>query len=118
MLSKTHAKMTLRTDKLASLIKRELGRILLSEGYGESDGLLTITDVSVTADLSEAKVGISVIGRDARGVLKILNQNIYQIQGELNRHLVLRKFPRIIFAIDDRGQVAEKINKLIDASGT
>jgi ribosome-binding factor A len=105
--------MSLRTDKVNSLIKRELGRYLLHERYEEIKGLLTITAADVTPDMASAKVYFSVVGQDEEEVLKVLEKNIYEIQGNLNQKLVLRKVPRIKFIIDDSGKYAGHISNLI-----
>ena len=89
---------------------------MLAESYEGITGLLTIARVDVTADLSEANVYFSVVGQDEGEVLEILNSNIYEIQGFLNKKLFMRKLPRISFVIDQRSQVEERINKLIDTN--
>lgn len=105
--------MSHRTDKINSLIQREIGQYLQREGYEGIKGLLTITSADVTADLSEAKVYFSVIGQDEKEVEQILKQHIYEIQGFLNKRLTLRKVPRISFILDKSGEDAAYINDLI-----
>jgi len=106
--------MTKRIEKVNSLLKQQIGQILLEESYDDLTGIVTVTRVEVTADLSEVKVYISAVGQETDEVLEILNKNIYEIQGRLNKQLVMRKLPRIAFVPDERSQVAEKINQIMD----
>lgn len=89
---------------------------MLEESYDELTGMITLSRVIVTADLSEAKVYISVMEQDPVEALRVLKKNIYEIQGKLNKRLMLRKIPRISFLIDERSEVADRINRLIDES--
>lgn len=106
--------MTTRQEKVNSLIKRIVSEYLVHEGYEEITGLLTITDVDVSADMGQAKIYFSVIGQDDEEVLQILQNNIYDIQGEVNRKLVMKKLPRIKFYADRSGEYSDHIRQLVD----
>jgi ribosome-binding factor A len=57
--------MSIRTERVSSLIKEEIGAILIREYTDKAYGFITVTDVKVTADLKIAKVYFSVFGDPA-----------------------------------------------------
>jgi len=91
-----------RTERLAELIRRELGRIL-SGGLGDPRiGFVTLTRVEVSPDLTLAKVYLSVLDSPAkeRTTLQGLNSAKRRIRGELGDALNLRRMPEIAFFAD------------------
>ena len=82
--------------RMAQDMKRELIAII-----GEmkdpriTGGLLTVTRLDVTPDLDQAKVYISVMGREGR-------------------RMHIRKAPRFVFVADEGAAYAAHINKLLD----
>ena len=92
-----------RTERLAELIRRELGRIL-SGGLGDPRiGFVTITRVEVSPDLTLAKVHLSVLDpspANERTTLQGLNSAKRRIRGELGDCLKLRRMPEIAFFAD------------------
>lgn len=105
--------MSKRTEQVAALIQKELGEYLLGM---ELPAMTTISRVEVTADLKHAKVWITIFSEDLgmeQQVLKTLQSNIYDMQGELNRTLVMHHAPRIAFAVDNSLHYASRINELI-----
>lgn len=105
--------MTTRQEKVNSLIRREIAEYLRDEAYEGLTGVVTITEVDVTADLEQAKVYYSVLSQDPRQAGAILQSHIYEIQGMLNRKLRMRKVPRISFVPDFRGEYANAVGKII-----
>jgi len=109
MPSKNHGRM-------AQDMKRELIAII-----GEmkdprvSGGLLTVTRLDVTPDLDQAKVYISVMGRDggAEPVVKALNKASGHVRTEVSRRMHIRKAPRFVFVADEGAAYAARINKLL-----
>ena len=105
--------MTVRQDKVNSLLQREISAFLVEYKPEGITGLVTIIGVDVSPDLESAKVFFSVVGQDFEGVAEILQKNIYEIQGELLRKLIMRKVPRITFIPDHSGEYARRISDLI-----
>ena len=78
--------------------------------------LTTISKVEVSPDLKHSKVWISVFSdkpEDEREVLSVLNENIYDLQGEINRRFKSKIVPRITFQIDHSLKHASTINRLL-----
>jgi len=112
--------MKLRIIKVGELIKQEVGRIILEGVNFPEKVLVTVIKAKVSVDLRYADVFVSVFpsGKAVEEeVEKILNENVYDIQQELNKELSMRPVPKIRFRIDTSGQYVEKISKLIKKSG-
>jgi ribosome-binding factor A len=79
-------------------------------------GMVTVTGVSVTPDLGEATVYVSVLGgakkRDA--TLAGLESARGVLQGRINRELSLRRTPTLAFAYDEAVERGVRMTKLID----
>jgi ribosome-binding factor A len=79
-------------------------------------GLVTVTGVNVTPDLSEATVFVSVLGNEKRrrATLAGLTSAHGVLQARINRELKLRKTPTLAFAYDDAVERGVRMTKLID----
>ncbi len=79
-------------------------------------GLVTVTGVIVTPDLSEATVFVSVLGNEKRrrATLAGLASAHGVLQARINRELKLRKTPTLAFAYDDAVERGVRMTKLID----
>lgn len=103
--------MSIRTDKVSSVIQRLLGEQMQ---LLELPFLTTITKVEVTPDLKHCKVWISVMPAgeaNEKKILNILKENIYDLQGSLIHGLEMKIIPRVGFKIDH----AEEFNSHISA---
>lgn len=106
-------KNTNRIEKVNALIQQEVGRIL-QPYMGELGALVTISKVETSKDMRWAKVWISILGSDDEKVLKHLGQNMYDIQGELNRTMETKMVPRLQFFLDTSPRYAEHISNVIE----
>jgi ribosome-binding factor A len=79
-------------------------------------GLVTVTGVVVTPDLSEATVYVSVLGGDRkrRETLAGLASAHGVLQALINRELSLRRTPQLTFFYDDSVERGVRMTKLID----
>jgi len=104
-----------RIQRVNSLIKNELSQIFLKEVDFPKDVLVTITQVQVSSNLSQAKVYISVIPKQQIAqIFKILNRRIYDIQQKLNRRLKMRPIPRIKFVKEEKTVEAARVEELLE----
>lgn len=107
--------MTLRTDKVSELIKRELSKSILEEIEFPQNVVVTISKVEVTADLEDCRVLVSVIpDRKSKQILRILQKNIVVLQHTLNKKLVMHHLPKITFFPDFTEQKAYRLEALLD----
>ena len=56
--------MSLRSNRIAEQMKKELGDIITRKIKDPRVGFVTVTDVAVTGDLQQATVYISSLGND------------------------------------------------------
>ena len=89
---------TNRIAKVNSLIQHELG-LILHEFLSEHKGLTTISKVETSKDMKYSKVWISIFNGEDVAILKFLADNIYEIQGEMNKHFFTKVIPRIAFTL-------------------
>jgi ribosome-binding factor A len=107
--------MSIRTERLSSVIKRDLGKII-QKGYQRSGSFITITKVDVTPDLLIAKVMVSVYapGKDEDAIFAYLEDQKVNIRKELAdkiRHQV-RRIPELHLINDKTAEHVEKMEKL------
>ena len=104
-----------RTERLAELIRRELGKILTG-GLGDPRiGFVTITRVEVSPDMTLAKVHVSVMDSPAneRTTLQGLNSAKKRIRGELGDVLNLRRMPELAFFADPGVKQSIRISSIL-----
>jgi len=107
--------MTKRITQINELIQRELSQIVLREIEFSLDILMTITRVETSQDLEHAKIYISVIPEQkSEDIIRILNSQIYKLQGLLNRRLNIQPCPRIDFVEEKETVKADEIEKVLE----
>ena len=107
--------MTIKQQRLSNQIAKHLANIIQFEMKDPNLGLITITDVSVTHDLSLAKVYVMVSGNTKQKQLSLdaLDQARGFIRSSLAKELTTYKTPEIRFIYDDSLDKAERIDELI-----
>jgi ribosome-binding factor A len=107
--------MSIRTKRLASVIQRDLGRIL-QQNYQPTGTFITVTQVRMTDDLSIAKVYISVFAqnRDPQTIYQYIDDNQDQIRYELASKIKnqVRRIPELLFFEDDTAEYVNKMEQL------
>ena len=108
--------MSLRQEKIASLIQELLSSIFLHKLTDPELGLVTITKTKVTPDLKIAKVYLSVYEKEKREyVLEHIESIKGYIRSELAKRANLRYTPELNFYIDDTFDYVEKMNEIFSA---
>jgi ribosome-binding factor A len=107
--------MTLRTDRVASLIREEIGGYISREFRDPAYGLITVTEVFVTPDLRIAKVYVSIMGTPEvkAATLKMLQEHKGEIRSFIGSAVRVKFTPAIHFYVDETLDRVEKINNLI-----
>ena len=108
--------MSIRTERVASLLQQELGAILLHE-LPRSGPIITVVDVKITADLSIARVYVSIIGtpgeqQTAMALLQDKTKSIRMILSSKIRHH-FRRIPELEFHEDHLYERANRIEQLL-----
>ncbi len=105
-----------RLNKIGRLLQKELGDLFLKEAKSMQGTLITVTGVRVSADLSVARVYLSIFpsGKGAE-LLKAIEANNKSIRYDLGQRvrLQLRKIPELSFFLDDSLDYVENIDKLL-----
>jgi len=107
--------MSLRTERVASLIKEEVGMLLAREYRDPAYGFITVTEVHVTPDLRIAKIYVSIMGSDGirEATMKMLEQRKSEVRAFVGSHVRLKFTPTVQFYLDETLDRVEKINRLI-----
>jgi ribosome-binding factor A len=106
--------MSVRAQKVGSLIKEELS-MLFQRNFSMSEyGFLTVTDIIMSPDLRIAKVYISIYGDTERKKksLSMLEAQKPSIRSMLGHSVRLRYTPEIIFYLDETVDKAMKIENI------
>ncbi len=109
--------MSIRTNKVASLLQQELGAILEKE-LPRSGPILTVVDVKVTADLGIARIYVSIIGtpEEQAAAMEYLHEekkSIRMILSSRIRHQ-FRRIPELEFYEDHLYEQASRIEQLLN----
>jgi ribosome-binding factor A len=109
--------MSIRTERLAAVIQRDLGKII-QQSYQKSGSFITVTQVEVTQDLLIAKVFLSIYapGKDEEAIFSNLEEHKVAIRKELAskiRHQV-RRIPELHFNKDESAEYVDKMESLFD----
>ena len=108
-----------RLPKLESLLRSEVGSAMERELELPGGALLTITSVKVLPDLSQTRIGVSILPTEKQDqVFKILISATSNLQRIVNRRLKLYRVPRLSFYFDDSLEKADKIDRLLDNLST
>ena len=107
--------MSIRTERVASLIKEEIGAILGREYRDPSYGFITVTAVKMSPDLRIVRVSVSVFGNGEvqERAMKMLEEQKHHMRGMLGSHLRLKYTPVLQFYLDDTMERVDRINTLL-----
>ncbi|MBR9975745.1 MAG: 30S ribosome-binding factor RbfA [Bacteroidetes bacterium] len=107
--------MSIRTERVAQLIKQEISRALTRDIETDGYGLLTVTDVMVTPDLRIAKIYVSHFqsGKTDDEVLAFLEDNAKELRMGVGRSVRIKFTPELRFFIDQTLDKVERIEELI-----
>lgn len=107
--------MSLRSNRIAEQMKKELGDIITRKIKDPRVGFVTVTDVDVTGDLQQATVYISALGddKDREETLKALLKASGFIRSEIGHRIRLRRTPEITFEFDSSIEYGNKIDALL-----
>lgn len=107
---------TNRQKKIGSVLQKDLVDILQGEirKNGISNLVISVSKVSVTSDLSIAKVYLSVFPSEkGTELLAAIKTNTLLIKHDLSQRVKqqLRKVPNLVFFIDDSLEYIDQIEK-------
>jgi ribosome-binding factor A len=108
-----------RTQRIGDQMQRELALLIQREVKDPRLGLVTITAVDVSRDLSHAKIFITIMGQDddqeaVKGNLRILNDAAGFLRMQLGKSMKLRTVPQLHFNYDASIRRGVELSSLIE----
>lgn len=107
-----------RAQRIGDQIRKELGRILLREVKDQRLKFIALTDVTVSRDLSHAKVFYSLIDdkNDKAEIAEALIKAAGFMRGRIADELHLRVTPKLRFVYDNSMEYGRHMSGLINAA--
>ncbi|MFN2519669.1 MAG: 30S ribosome-binding factor RbfA [Candidatus Limnocylindria bacterium] len=104
-----------RTDRVNSLLHRELGTIISEELRDPRISFPTVTAVETSRDLRRARVFVSVLGDDdaVASTMKALEDARQHLRHEIGARTELRFVPDLTFVADRSAATATRIAALL-----
>ena len=103
-----------RGDRIAAQLQRELAELVRAEIHDSRMGMVTISDVEVTRDLSLAKAYVSFMGgtETPQVCLKLLAEHIPGLRRALSARIRIRVMPELRFIHDDSIERGDRMDKI------
>lgn len=107
-----------RSERVGDQMQRELAELIRLEVKDPRVGMLTLSGVEVSRDLSHAKVFFTLLGGEEKGreAEQGLNHAAGYLRHELGARLRLRSVPSLRFIYDDTPERGARISALIDSA--
>ncbi len=104
-----------RVEKVQEMIKQEVSNIVLNEIKDPRVKFVTITAVQVTNDLQNAKIYVSLYGKEEekQDCLKGLSSALGFIRKQIGQRIRLRVTPELSIHEDKSLEYSEHIQKLL-----
>jgi ribosome-binding factor A len=105
-----------RPQRVAQLLKEEISAIIQRELRDPRIGFVSVTEVSVTPDLRQAKVFVSIYGDEEgkRANIEALRSAAGRVRAILSRRLEMRYVPHIEFALDESLERGSRVFELLE----
>lgn len=107
---------TTRQQKIAAMLQRELADILLMDSRNIYRCMITVTNVTISPDLSIARAYLSIYNTpDKEAVMGLIKENTKDIRYRLGQKIrnQIRIVPSLEFFIDDTLDYMERIDELL-----
>jgi ribosome-binding factor A len=105
-----------RPDRVADLIRAELGNLLARDVHDPGIGFVTITRVQMTPDLQQARVFYTTLGEDkARSnTSRALDRAVPFLRRQIGSRLRLKRVPELTFLFDESIAGQDRIEQLLN----
>ena len=106
-----------RPQRLGDLIQRELAGLIRLELRDPRVGMLTLTAVDVSPDMSHAKVFFTLLQKEnLPETLEGLKRSAGFLRSQLARRVSMYTIPELRFQYDETIERADHLSRLIDAA--
>jgi ribosome-binding factor A len=105
-----------RTRRVGEQIQRELATLIREDLKDPRLGMVSISAVQVSRDLSHAKVHVSVLGNEeqSRASLTVLNHAAGFLRHKLGKLMHIRVIPELRFYLDRSLEEGARLSALIN----
>jgi ribosome-binding factor A len=106
-----------RPQKLGEVIQRELSELLARELRDPRVGMITITSVDVSPDLSHAKVFFTILEKQKlEETSEGLQRSAGFLRSQLAKRMKLYTTPQLRFVYDESVERGDRLSRLIDSA--
>lgn len=105
-----------RNQRVGAQIQRELSMVLREELDDPRIVRLTLSEVRVSGDLSQARVFVSELmeSGDLAELVSLLNSHAAQLRSALGKVMRMRAVPKLLFVEDETLEEAMHLSSLIE----
>ena len=105
-----------RPQRLGDLIQREVSELIRLEVRDPRIGMLTVTSVDVSPDMSHAKVFFTMLEKEKLAqTLDGLRRSAGFLRSQLARRIRMYTTPELRFEYDESVEHGDRISRLIDS---
>ncbi|MGH8764482.1 MAG: 30S ribosome-binding factor RbfA [Burkholderiales bacterium] len=105
-----------RPRKVADLIQREIAELIRLEVRDPRVGMVTITSVDVSPDLSHAKVFVTLLEKEkVKDSIQGLQRAAGFLRSQLARRMKMYSTPELRFVYDESVERGDHLSRLIDS---
>lgn len=107
---------TARMRRVNEVIREVVGEAVAQDLSDPRIGFVTVTDVDTSADLSQARVFVSVLGeqQDREDALEGLRSARGVLQQRIGDELHMKRTPKLSFHYDETVERADRVTRLLD----
>ena len=104
-----------RTERVAEQVREEVSQILSTEVADPGIGLVTVTRVKVTADLSMARIYWTLLGdqTERKKTQKALMRAAPYVRHLLSQRMSLRRSPEVVFTYDQSVAAQDRVEQIL-----
>jgi len=105
-----------RPDRVADQIRSELASLLARDVHDPGIGFVTLTRVSVSPDLQQARVNYTVLGDDKarQNTAKALERASPFLRRQIGSRLRLKRVPELLFHYDESVSGQDRIEQILN----
>lgn len=103
-----------RNARLAEQIQKDIAILIQKEIDISTAGLITLTQVDLSADYAHARVYFTVLGAEPEQAQKALDEKASWLHSQLFKMMHIHTVPALRFIYDDRMARGMEVRKLIE----
>ncbi|MBT6206802.1 MAG: 30S ribosome-binding factor RbfA [Francisellaceae bacterium] len=107
-----------RLDKINQSLNRKISELIIHKCNDPRIGMLVINKVTVSPDLSRARIFFSPVDKNVKnvdGTLKGLDAAAGFLRSELAKDSSLRRVPKLKFIYDEKHEKSSGVRNMIDS---